>query len=78
MLLNPALIAAVLLGQLPFLWAAAFFLTSIGLWTRHREVGATLLAGLAIATHPAVLLPISLLVVAVGLCRRRAIGVDDW
>ncbi len=62
-LLNPALFASVLLGQLPFLWAAAFFLTSIGLWTRQRDVGATMLAGLAIATHPAVLLPISLIAV---------------
>jgi hypothetical protein len=65
-LVNPALVAAVLLGQLPFLCAAAMFMTAIGLWVRRRPVGATLLAALSIATHPAVMLPISIVALVVG------------
>ncbi len=35
-LLNPSLIMSLMLGQLPFLWAAAAFMVAIGMWRRDR------------------------------------------
>src|SRR5439155_16329773 len=55
-LLNPMLVEAPLLGQLPFLWAAAFLFLATGLWRRNRTVGAAIALGIAEATHPAVTL----------------------
>jgi len=66
-LLNPALIEAPLLGQLPFIWAAAFFFLAAGAWRRNRRIWAALALGVAQATHPAVMLPICVVVVAVRL-----------
>ena len=36
-LVNPALVEALLLGQLPFLWAAAMLMAAIGCWRRDRR-----------------------------------------
>jgi hypothetical protein len=66
-LVNPSLVVSVLLGQLPFLWAAAAFMTAIGMWRRGRPVVATVLAAVSLATHPAVMLPVSLIAIAVAL-----------
>lgn len=63
-LLSPALIAGVLLGQLPFLWAAGMFLASIASWRRGRPKTAVALAALAQITHAAILMPIVAFVVA--------------
>jgi hypothetical protein len=57
-LANPALVAAPLNGQLPFLWASALFLVAIGCWRRERRIAAIVFAALAQITHPAVLMPI--------------------
>ena len=51
-LLNPALLTSVLLGQLPFLWAAALFLGAIGAWRRERRVVATALLALSLIVAP--------------------------
>jgi hypothetical protein len=79
-LLNPALVVSVLLGQLPFLWAAAAFIAAIGMWRRERPAAATALAALALVTHAAVMVPISLIAVAVALPteRRRRLLVGCW
>jgi hypothetical protein len=59
LLVNPMLVEAPLLGQLPFLWAAAMLFAAIGCWRRDRRLLAALLMGAAQATHPAVMLPIA-------------------
>ena len=59
LLVNPMLVEAPLLGQLPFLWATAMLFAAIGCWRRDRRALAALLMGAAQATHPAVLLPIA-------------------
>lgn len=63
-LANPALVAAPIIGQLPFVWAMALFLGAVGCWRRQRRWEAALLAGLGQATHPAVVLPIGIALVA--------------
>jgi hypothetical protein len=63
-LANPALVAAPIIGQLPFVWAAAFLLGAVGCWRRQRRWAAAILAGIGQATHPAVVLPIGLALVA--------------
>jgi hypothetical protein len=68
-LLNPALAMGLLLGQLPFMWAAAMFLAAIGCWRRGRRTSATVLAALAQITHAPVLVPI--VAVTVLLYRRH-------
>jgi hypothetical protein len=70
-LINPSLVASVMLGQLPFLWAAAAFMTAIGMWRRGRPVVATVLAAISLATHPAVMLPVSLIAIAFALAFGR-------
>lgn len=70
-LLNPALVLSLLLGQLPFLWAAAAFIAAIGMWRRHRPAAATAMAALSMVTHPAVMVPISLIAVLVAVCTER-------
>ena len=50
-LVNPSLVVSVMLGQLPFLWAAAAFMVAIGMWRRGGWVAATVLAARG-ADHP--------------------------
>jgi hypothetical protein len=77
-LVNPALVMALLVGQIPFIWAAAMLFAAIGAWRREHAWVATAFAGLAMATHAAVLAPITMLVVIAYLpftrSRRAVIG----
>jgi hypothetical protein len=73
-LVNPALLTSVLLGQLPFLWAAALFLGAIGAWRRGRRIVATVLLALSLIVHPAVLLPISIVIVGIAVLFLRDRG----
>jgi hypothetical protein len=57
-LANPAFVEGLLLGQLPFLWAAAMLLLAIGCWRRERRKTAIVLAALAQVTHAPVLIPL--------------------
>lgn len=66
-LVNPALVIAPIIGQLPFIWGSAMLMAAIGCWRRQRYIEAAILAGLGQATHPAVVLPIALWLVAVRL-----------
>jgi hypothetical protein len=59
-LVNPALVIAPIIGQLPFIWGSAMLMAAIGCWRRQRYIEAAVLAGLGQATHPAVVLPIAL------------------
>lgn len=75
-LVNPALVQAPFLGQLPFLWATAFLFLAIGAWRRERRPAAAVFAALAQSGHPAVVLPITAGVVLGRLLwepRRRAL-----
>jgi hypothetical protein len=63
-LVNPALVVASIIGQLPFLWGASMVVGAVACWRRRRYALAALLAGLGQATHPAVVLPMALLLVA--------------
>jgi len=63
-LMNPSLIGAVVIGQLPFLWAASLLMFAIAAWRRDRPVVATVLAAGAQLTHAAILMPITALLVA--------------
>ena len=67
LLANPMLVESVLLGQLPFLWAAAFVFAAIGAWRRGWWLAAAILLGAGQATHPAVILPIAGVLVLVRL-----------
>jgi hypothetical protein len=67
-LVNPAFTEGLLLGQLPFLWAAAMLLLAVGCWRRERYKTAIALAALAQITHAPVLIP---LVAALVLARYR-------
>jgi hypothetical protein len=62
-LVNPALVIAPIIGQLPFIWGSAMLMVAIGCWRRKRYIEAAVLAGLGQATHPAVVLPIALFLV---------------
>lgn len=62
-LVNPALVIAPITGQLPFIWGSAMLMVAVGCWRRQRYIEAAVLAGLGQATHPAVVLPIALLLV---------------
>lgn len=80
-LLSPALIAGILLGQLPFLWAASMLLFAIGRWRAGRHGWAIVLAALAQLTHPAVLLPLVAATVLVALrldAEHRRLLVRGW
>ncbi len=66
-LLNPAVVAGAIIGQLPFMWASALLLAGIGCWRRSFRWQAAVLVGLAQATHAAVVLPIGIVVVAAWL-----------
>jgi hypothetical protein len=63
-LVNPALVVASIIGQLPFLWGASMLIGAVACWRRRHYALAAVLAGLGQATHPAVVLPIGLLLVA--------------
>jgi hypothetical protein len=58
LLVNPMLVEGPILGQLPFLWAAAMLFAAIALWRDERPVAAAIVLGLSQATHPAVMLTI--------------------
>lgn len=62
-LVNPALVMALLVGQIPFIWASAMLFAAIGAWRRAHPWVATAFAALAMATHAAVLGPITMLIV---------------
>ena len=64
-LVNPALVLAPVVGQLPFLWATAFLMAAVACWRRDRRGWATALAAAAQVTHPAVMIPITAAVVAI-------------
>jgi hypothetical protein len=66
-LLNPVVIESFMLGQLPFLWAAAMLFAAIALWRRQSLVAAVIAAAAAQATHPAVVMPIAALLVVMRL-----------
>ena len=66
-LVSPVLVASLILGQLPFLWAAALLIVAIGLWRRDLYWPAVIVAGLAQATHAAVVLPLAGLLVLAWL-----------
>lgn len=74
-LANPFLVEAVILGQLPFLWATAMLFAGIACWRRARLVWAVVLVGLAQANHAAVVLPLAGVIAGVafivGPDRRR-------
>jgi hypothetical protein len=63
-LVNPALVVAPVIGQLPFLWGAAMLLGAVACWRRQRYVWAIVLAALGQTTHPAVVLPMCFALVA--------------
>lgn len=67
LLANPLMVESVILGQLPFLWASAIWFLAIGLWRRNRFVLAVVVAAVAQATHPAVVLPLAGLTVLLRL-----------
>jgi hypothetical protein len=74
-LVNPALVVAAIIGQLPFLWGASMLMGAVACWRRRRYVLAAVLTGLGQATHPAVVLPMGVVLVAWWLrwepdCRR--------
>jgi hypothetical protein len=66
-LANPALIEALLFGQQSFAWGAALLLFGIACWRRGHRAWAAVLVGIGQATHPAVVLPIGLIVVLLYL-----------
>ena len=66
-LANPLLVAAPLIGQIPFLWGIAMLITAVGCWRLRKRSAAVVLAGLGQATHPAVVLPIAAGAVAARL-----------
>lgn len=66
-LVNPALVTAAIIGQLPFLWAMTFLLAGVGCWRRDRRWEAAVLVGIAQGTHPAVVLPIGIALVLAWL-----------
>ena len=66
-LVNPAFVEGLLLGQLPFLWAAAMLLCAIGCWRNGRRPAAVILAALAQLTHAPVLIPLVAVLVLVWM-----------
>lgn len=63
-LINPALVEGLLFGQLTFEWAGAMVLFAVGFWRRDKRLVAVLLAGAGQATHPAIVFPMTGLLVA--------------
>jgi hypothetical protein len=77
-LVNPALVIAPIMGEMPFIWAMAMLVGAVGCWRRKHYWQAAVLAALGQATHPAVVLPIGALLVACWWHwepnRRRLVG----
>jgi hypothetical protein len=73
-LLNPALVAAAFIGQMPFTWGAALLLGAVAAWRRGRPAWAAVLAALAQVTHPAVVAPIAAGLVVLRLPFEPAAG----
>ena len=69
-LVNPAFVEGLLLGQLPFLWAAAMLLIAIGSWRRGRRTVAIVFAALAQITHAPILMPL-VAVLVIGAWRHE-------
>jgi len=67
LLLNPALVAAAFIGQMPFTWGAALLLGAVAAWRRGHPAWAAALAALAQVTHPAVVAPLAFALVALRL-----------
>jgi len=77
-LANPFLAEAVIMGQLPFLWATAMLFAGIGCWRRERLAWSVLLVGLAQANHAAVVLPLAGVIAGAAFVQgpnRRRVGV---
>jgi hypothetical protein len=66
-LANSAIVEALLFGQQSFIWGATLLLFGIACWRRGHPLAAALLAGLGQATHPAIVLPIGIVLVALCL-----------
>jgi hypothetical protein len=64
-LVNPAFAEGLLLGQLPFTWAAGMLLIAIGAWRREWTKTAVVFAALAQFTHAPIVLPLTAGLVAV-------------
>lgn len=76
LLLNPFLIEALVLAQLPFLWAAACFFMAAAALRRGRPAWAAPWLALALITHPAIMLPPGAVLLACSLrCPGRRRGV---
>jgi len=67
LLINPALVAAAVIGQMPFIWGAGLLLLAITAWRRGRPGWAAVLGALAQVTHPAVVAPLAFGLVALRL-----------
>jgi hypothetical protein len=76
---SPTLVAVPIIGQLPFAWATTMLFVAVGAWRRGRHGFAALALGVAQATHPAVVAPIALALVAIWAYfehdRRKLVGV---
>jgi hypothetical protein len=59
------MVSSPIIGQLSFVSGSALLLIAIGAWRRGRWWLATITAGLAQATHPAIVLPLAFAIVAV-------------
>ncbi|HTL84246.1 MAG TPA: hypothetical protein VL856_03635 [Acidimicrobiia bacterium] len=78
-LLNSALIEALLFGQQSFVWAAMLLLFGIAAWRSGRRGVAALLVGFAQLTHPVVVGPIALVVVLLYLpFTRERVALIKW
>jgi hypothetical protein len=78
-LLNSALIEALLFAQQSFVWAAMLLLLGIAGWRSGRRGLAAVLVGLAQLTHPVVVGPIALVVVLLYLpFTRDRLAVIRW
>jgi hypothetical protein len=66
-LVEPAMVTSPIIGQLSFLSGSALLVVAIGAWRRERTLLAVVTAGLAQATHPAIVLPLAMALVAARL-----------
>lgn len=73
-LLNSALIEALLFGQQSFIWGAMFLLLGIAAWRDGRRAVAAVLFTVGMVNHPVVVAPIALVVVLLYLMFTR----DRW
>ena len=66
-LVEPAMVSSPIIGQLSFVSGSALLLVAIGAWRRDKRALAVVAAGLAQATHPAIVLPLAATLVIVRL-----------